>query len=77
MDKYFPDGDKTNDNNVYGYVQAETMVQVLKQCGDNLTRENVMKQATNLKNFHQRPDATRHHGQYLRRTTSFRSSRCS
>ena len=28
------------------------MVQVLKQCGDNLTRENVMKQAANLKNFH-------------------------
>ena len=30
----------------------EAMVQVLKQCGDNLTRENVMKQAANLKNFH-------------------------
>jgi len=33
-------------------VQSEAMVQVLKQCGDNLTRENVMKQAANLKNFH-------------------------
>ena len=32
----------------------EAMVQVLKQCGDNLTRENVMKQAANLKNFHSR-----------------------
>ncbi|KWV54230.1 branched-chain amino acid ABC transporter substrate-binding protein [Bradyrhizobium macuxiense] len=52
MDKYYPDGDKTNANNIYGYVQAEAMVQVLKQCGDNLTRENVMKQAANLKNFH-------------------------
>jgi len=52
MDKYYPDGDKTNANNVYGYVQAEAMVQVLKQCGDNLTRDNVMKQAANLKNFH-------------------------
>ncbi|KJC36138.1 branched-chain amino acid ABC transporter substrate-binding protein [Bradyrhizobium sp. LTSP885] len=52
MDKYYPDGDKTNANNLYGYVQAEAMVQVLKQCGDNLTRENVMKQAANLKNFH-------------------------
>ena len=41
MDKYFPDGDKTNNNNVYGYAVAQTMVQVLKQCGDNLTRENV------------------------------------
>jgi ABC-type branched-subunit amino acid transport system substrate-binding protein len=52
MDKYYPDGDKTNANNLYGYVQAEAMLQVLKQCGDNLTRENVMKQAANLKNFH-------------------------
>ena len=51
MDKYYPDGDKTNNNNVYGYVEAQTMVQVLKQCGDNLTRENVMKQAASLKNF--------------------------
>ena len=52
MDKYYPDGDKTNANNLYGYVEAEAMMQVLKQCGDNLTRENVMKQATSLKNFH-------------------------
>src|SRR5438874_2460408 len=52
MDKYYPDGDKTNANNLYGYVQAQAMVQVLKQCGDNLTRENVMKQAANLRNFH-------------------------
>ena len=51
MDKYYPDGDKTNANNVYGYVLAQTMVQVIKQCGDNLTRENVMKQAASLKNF--------------------------
>jgi ABC-type branched-subunit amino acid transport system substrate-binding protein len=51
MDKYFPDGDKTNNNNVYGYATAQTMVQVLKQCGDDLTRENVMKQAANLKDF--------------------------
>ena len=51
MDKYYPDGDKTNSNNIYGYAVAQTMVQVLKQCGDDLTRENVMKQAANLKNF--------------------------
>src|ERR1700712_5454789 len=51
MDKYYPDGDKANANNVYGYVLAQSMVQVLKQCGDNLTRENVMKQAANLKDF--------------------------
>ncbi len=52
MDKYYPEGDKTNANNLYGYVQAQAMVQVLKQCGDNLTRENVMKQAANLRDFH-------------------------
>ena len=51
MDKYFPDGDKTNNNNIYGYATAQTMVQVLKQSGDNLTRENVMKQAASLKDF--------------------------
>jgi branched-chain amino acid transport system substrate-binding protein len=51
MDKYFPDGDKTSTFSVYGYATAQTMVQVLKQCGDELTRENVMKQAANLRNF--------------------------
>jgi ABC-type branched-subunit amino acid transport system substrate-binding protein len=51
MDKYYPDGDKTNSNNIYGYAVAQTMVQVLRQCGDDLTRENVMKQAASLKNF--------------------------
>ena len=49
MDKYYPDGDKGNANNLYGYVQAEAMVQVLKQCGDDLSRENIVKQARNLK----------------------------
>ena len=34
-----------------GYGVAQTLVQVLKQCGDNLTRENVMKQAASLKDF--------------------------
>ena len=36
---------------LYGYAVAQTMVQVLKQCGDDLARENVMKQAANLKDF--------------------------
>ena len=52
MKKYFPSGSLEDPQNVVGYVQAQTMVQVLKQCGDNLTRENVMKQAANLKDFH-------------------------
>ena len=51
MNSYFPDGDKNNGLSVYGYSVAQTMIQVLKQCGDDLTRENVMKQAANLKSF--------------------------
>ena len=50
MDKYFPDGDKASIFSVYGYLTAQTLAQVLKQCGDDLTRENVMRQAANLKN---------------------------
>jgi branched-chain amino acid transport system substrate-binding protein len=50
MDKYYPEGDKTSANTVYGYSVAQTLVAVLKQSGDNLTRENVMKQAASLKN---------------------------
>ncbi len=53
MDKYFPEGDKTNALSAYGYGVSQTMVQVLKLCGDNLTRENVMKQAANLKDLEQ------------------------
>jgi len=51
MDKYYPDGDKADLGNVYGPSNAGTVVQVLKQCGDELTRENVMKQAANLHDF--------------------------
>ena len=51
MAKYLPDGNLADPFNVYGPAVAETLVQVLKQCGDDLTRENVMKQAANLKNF--------------------------
>jgi branched-chain amino acid transport system substrate-binding protein len=51
MDKWFPDGDKTSSFPVYGYTAAQTLMQVLKQSGDNLTRENVMKQAASLDNL--------------------------
>ncbi len=51
MKKYYPDGDLTDIFNGYGYSAAQTLVQVLKQCGDELTRENVMKQAASLKNL--------------------------
>ncbi|HEV2100536.1 MAG TPA: ABC transporter substrate-binding protein [Stellaceae bacterium] len=51
MDKYFPDGDKTDAGAVVGPSLAGTLAQVLKQCGDNLTRENVMKEAASLRDF--------------------------
>jgi len=46
-----PEGDPADRYNVTGYSVAQTLVTVLKQCGDDLTRENVMKQATNIKNL--------------------------
>jgi len=49
--KYYPDANKLDGSLVYGYGVAQTLVQVLKQCGDDLTRENVMKQAASLKDF--------------------------
>jgi ABC-type branched-subunit amino acid transport system substrate-binding protein len=51
LDKDFPEGNKLDGLIVTGYGVAQTLVQVLKQCGDNLTRENVMKQAASLKDF--------------------------
>jgi branched-chain amino acid transport system substrate-binding protein len=51
MDKYFPEGNKADTGNVTAYITAKALVQVLKQCGDDLTRENVMRQAANLHNF--------------------------
>ena len=49
--KYFPEGNRVDGSVMYGYTVAQGMVHVLKQCGDNLTRENVMKQAANIKNL--------------------------
>ena len=51
MDKYYPSGDKTDQQTVYGHSIAATTVQMLKQCGDDLSRENVMKQAASLHNL--------------------------
>jgi branched-chain amino acid transport system substrate-binding protein len=50
MAKYYPDGDKYSNLNVYGYITAQLLIKVLKNCGDDLTRENVLKQATRLTN---------------------------
>ena len=49
--KDFPEGNRADDRVMIGYNVAQTLAQVLRQCGDNLTRENVMKQAANLKDF--------------------------
>ena len=64
MDKYYPDGNKTDAFNVYGYSVAQTMVQVLKQAGNDLSRANVMKQAASLKDFVVPDAAARHQDQH-------------
>lgn len=51
VEKYMPGANVADVNVVYGYSVAQTMVEVLKKCGDELTRENVMKQAASLSNF--------------------------
>jgi branched-chain amino acid transport system substrate-binding protein len=51
LEKYFPDANRLDGSVVYGYGVAQTMVKVLEMCGDDLTRENVMKQAASLKDF--------------------------
>jgi branched-chain amino acid transport system substrate-binding protein len=48
MKKYNPTADMKDNLNVYGYTVAQTMVHILKQAGDNLTRDNIMKQAASL-----------------------------
>ena len=52
MDKYYPDGDKDDGNIAFGYAAAETLFHVLSQCGDDLSRENIMKQSASLKAYH-------------------------
>jgi len=51
MKKYQPGADQTDINYIYAYAVSETLVQVLKQCGADVSRENVMKQAASLKGF--------------------------
>jgi branched-chain amino acid transport system substrate-binding protein len=50
MKKYYPDGALDDQANAYAYTAAQALTQVLKQCGNDLSRENIMKQAANLKN---------------------------
>ena len=49
MQKYYPNGNLADSSNAYAYAVATLLHVVLKQCGDDLTRANVMKQAANLK----------------------------
>jgi branched-chain amino acid transport system substrate-binding protein len=49
MDKYYPEGNRMSSFNGYGYSTTQLLIEILKRCGDDLTRENVMKQTTSLK----------------------------
>jgi branched-chain amino acid transport system substrate-binding protein len=49
--KYFPDGNRVDNNVMYGFTVAQTMEHVLRNCGDDLTRENIMKQAASIRDF--------------------------
>ena len=51
MDKDYPEGDKTDNINAYAYTEAQALIHVLKKCGDELTRANVMKQAASIKDL--------------------------
>ena len=51
MQQHYPSGDKDDNAAVYGYVAAQTLVQVLKQCGNDLSGDNIMRQAAALKHY--------------------------
>ena len=51
LTKYFPEGNRVDGSVMYGYTVAQGLVYVLKNCGDNLTRENIMKQAASINNL--------------------------
>ena len=51
MKKYFPEGDMRDSLNIVGYLVAQGVVHVLKACGDDLSRENIMKQMTSIKDL--------------------------
>ena len=51
MGKYMPQGDLKDSNHVAAWATAHSLIEVLTKCGDNLTRENVMKQAASFKGF--------------------------
>ena len=66
MGKYYPEGNLADASNVYGYTVAQTLHQVLKQAGNNLTRDNVMKQAAVAEGLSRRDHAAGHPHQHRR-----------
>src|SRR5258707_362783 len=51
LDKYYPEANRADLSVMYAYTVAQGLVHVLKNCGDNLTRENIMKQAASIKDL--------------------------
>ena len=55
MERYYPGGDKDDSAALFGYAAADTLAQVLKQCGNDLSRENVMRQTARLADYQAPP----------------------
>ncbi|HEX7923628.1 MAG TPA: ABC transporter substrate-binding protein [Bradyrhizobium sp.] len=51
LDKYYPEANRADASVMYAYIVSQGLVHVLKACGDNLTRENVMKQAASIRDY--------------------------
>jgi branched-chain amino acid transport system substrate-binding protein len=51
LDKYYPEANRSDAFVIYGYAVAQTMAHVLKECGDDLTRANIMKQAASMHDY--------------------------
>ena len=51
LDKYYPEANRADASVMYAYIVSQGLVHVLKACGDNLTRENIMKQAASIKDY--------------------------
>jgi branched-chain amino acid transport system substrate-binding protein len=51
MKRYYPEGALDDQANVYGYLVAQTLVHVLKQCGNDLSRENIIRQAASIRDL--------------------------
>jgi branched-chain amino acid transport system substrate-binding protein len=64
LDKYYPEANRNDAFVVHGYTVAQTILYVPKQCGDDLTRQNIMKQAASMKGLALDGVADRHHHQY-------------